>query len=104
MANQRALAQRDMLRQSILFDVNQSFADLDSAATPIGVMDISLKAARESLDLAEGRYTAGVGPSLEVTDARVAEAKAETDYVQALYDYRIAAARIAKAMVKGLKH
>jgi outer membrane protein len=105
MANQRSLeAQRDTLKQSILFDVDQAFADLESAATRISVMDISLKSARESLDLAEGRYSAGVGPSLEVTDARVAAAKAETDYVQALYDYQIATARLAKAMGKGLEY
>ncbi len=104
MANQRALeAQRDTLRQSILFDVNQAFADFESAATRIGVMDISLKNARESLELAEGRYDAGIGPSLEVTDARVAAAKAEIDYVQALYDYQISEARLAKAMGKGLE-
>jgi outer membrane protein TolC len=39
-----------------------------------------------------------VGPSLEVTDAQVAAAKAETDYIQALYDYQLAAARLFKAM------
>lgn len=66
-------------------------------------MDSSLKNARESLDLAEGRYEAGVGLSLEVTDAQVAAAKSETDYVQALYDYQLAAARLAKAMGKGLE-
>jgi outer membrane protein len=105
MANQRSLeAQRDTLKQSILFDVDQALADLESAATRISVMDISLKSARESLDLAEGRYSAGVGLSLEVTDARVAAAKAETDYVQALYDYQIATARLAKAMGKGLEY
>lgn len=103
-ANQYSLeAQRDTLRQSILLDVNQAYADLESAAARIAVMDSSLKNARESLDLAEGRYEAGVGLSLEVTDAQVAAAKSETDYVQALYDYQLAAARLSKAMGKGLE-
>jgi outer membrane protein TolC len=98
-ANQRALeARRDALRQSILLEVNQAYADLESASARISVMDSSLKKARESLDLAEGRYAAGVGPSIEVTDAQVAAAKAETDHVQALYDYQLAAARLLKAM------
>jgi TolC family type I secretion outer membrane protein len=96
-------AQRNSLRQSILLEVNQAYADLESATARISVMESSLKSARESIDLAEGRYRAGVGPSLEVTDAQVAGAKAETDYVQALYDYQLAAARLAKAMGKGLK-
>ncbi len=102
-ANQHALeAQRDALRQSILLEVNQAYADLESASARIAVMDSSLKSAQESLDLAEGRYRAGVGPSIEVTDAQVAAAKAETDHVQALYDYQLAAAKLAKAMGKGL--
>ncbi len=98
-SNERALeAQRDSLRQSILLEVNQAYADLESAAARIGVTDSSLKSARESLSLAEGRYEAGIGPALEVTDARLASVKAETDYVQALYDYQLAAARLFKAM------
>ncbi len=98
-ANLRALeAQRDTLRQSILLEVNQSYADLDNATARISVMESSLKSARESLELAQGRYEAGVGLSLEVTDAQVAAAKAETDYVQALYDYQLAVARVFKAM------
>jgi len=96
-------AQRNKLRQSILLEVNQAYADLESAAARISVMERSLKSARESLELAEGRYREGVGPSIEVTDAQVADAKAETDYVQALYDYQVAAAKLAKAMGKGLE-
>jgi outer membrane protein len=103
-ANQHSFeAQRDALRQSILLEVNQAFADLESAAARIAVVDSSLKSARESLELAEGRYKAGVGPSIEVTDAQVAAARAETDQVQALYDYQLAAARLAKAMGKGFE-
>jgi outer membrane protein TolC len=87
-----------MLRQSILLEVNQAYADLESASARIGVMESSLKKAKENFELAEGRYQAGVGLSLEVTDAQVAAVKAETDHVQALYDYQLAAARLMKAM------
>ncbi len=91
-------AQRDALRQSILLEVTQSYADLESATARIGVMESSLKSARESLELAQGRYEAGVGLSLEVTDAQVAAEKAETDHIQALYDYQLSVARLLKAM------
>lgn len=98
-ANLRALeAQRDALRQSILIEVNQSYADMESAQVRLGVMESSLTKARENLTIAEGRYEAGVGPSIEVTDAQVAAVTAETDHVQALYDYQLAAARLEKAM------
>jgi TolC family type I secretion outer membrane protein len=99
LANQRSLeAQRDLLRQALLLEVHQAYADLEGASARIIVMESSLKTARESLELAEGRYGAGVGPSIEVTDAQVAAVKAETDYVQALYDYQLAVARLFKAM------
>ena len=81
-----------------MLEVNQAHADLENAAARIDVMEISRQKARENLELAEGRYQAGVGPSLEVTDAQVAYIKAETDHVQALYDYQLAAARLLKAM------
>ena len=50
----------------------------------------ALRTARENLDLAEGRYQAGVGTMLEVTDARVSWIQSENDYIQSFYDYRIA--------------
>ena len=78
--------------------MNQAYADIESATARIDVMETSLKKARENLELAQGRYEAGVGPYIEVTDAQVAAVNAETDHVQALYDYQLAVARLFKAM------
>jgi len=98
-ANMRALeAQGQTLRQSILMELNQAYADIESATARISVMGLSIKKARENLELAQGRYEAGIGPYIEVTDAQVASINAETDHVQALYDYQLAAARLVKAM------
>ena len=98
-ANLQALeAQGRSFRQSILIELNQAYADIESAAARIAVMELSVKKAQESLELAQGRYEAGVGPYIEVTDAQVASVNAETDHIQALYDYQLAAARLFKAM------
>jgi len=91
-------AQGRSYRQSILIELNQAYADIESASARIAVMESSVKKAQESLELAQGRYEAGVGPYIEVTDAQVASVNAETDHVQALYDYQLAAARLFKAM------
>ena len=100
-ANLRALeAQRDTLKQSILMELHQAYADIESATARIAVMESSLKNARDNLELAQGRYEAGVGAYIEVTDAQVASVNAETNHVQALYDYQLAAARLFKAMGK----
>lgn len=100
-ANMIALeAQRNAVIQSVLLEVNQSYADMESAKVRIDVMESSLQKARESLQLAEGRYQAGVGPSIEVTDAQLAAVQAETDHIQARYDYQMSLARLLKAMGK----
>jgi outer membrane protein TolC len=61
-------------------------------------MESTLQKARENLEIAQGRYEAGVGPYLEVTDAQLSAVNAETDRIQALYDYYLAAARLFKAI------
>jgi outer membrane protein TolC len=101
-SNLQALeAQRDMLRQTILIDVCQYYADMESARVRIGVMERSLQKAAENLAIAQGRYEEGVGPYIEVTDAHVVSIKAEMDYVQSLYDFQLAAAMLLRAVGKG---
>jgi outer membrane protein len=90
-------AQRDTLRQSVLIELSQAYADMESARVRIDVMESSLQKARENLSIAQGRYEAGVGPYIEITDAQVSAVNAETDHVQALYDYQLAVARLLKA-------
>ena len=98
-ANVLALeAQRDRVKQSILLEVNQASADLESAAARVDVMEKTLQKARENLDISQGRYKAGVGPYIEVTDAQLSSVNSETDRIQALYDYHLAIARLLKAM------
>ncbi|HET6369741.1 MAG TPA: TolC family protein, partial [Nitrospiria bacterium] len=57
-----------------------------------------VRQAEENLELANGRFQAGVGTSVERTDAQVTLANAKTTQVQALYDYRVAEANLEKAM------
>jgi len=91
-------AQRNTIRQSILLELNQAFADMEGASARVDVMESTVKKAGESLELAQGRYEAGIGPYIEVTDAQLAAVNAETDHIQALYDYQLAVARLLKAM------
>jgi outer membrane protein len=98
-ANLLALeAQRDGVKQSILLEVNQAFADIEGAAARVEVMEKTLQKARENLDIVQGRYKAGVGPYIEVTDAQLSLVNSETDRIKALYDYHLAIAQLLKAM------
>ena len=74
----------------ILSTLESGYLNLMLAGKQIEVAQEALRTARENLDLAQGRYQAGVGTMLEVTDARVSWIQSENDYIQAFYDYRIA--------------
>ncbi|MBI5559836.1 MAG: TolC family protein, partial [Deltaproteobacteria bacterium] len=49
-------------------------------------------------DIANGRYRAGVGSPIEVTDAQVSYINAKTSYIRALSDYKVAQAALDTAI------
>lgn len=91
-------ANEETLRQSVLLDVQQAYLNLTEAGERITVAELTAKQAQENFDIANGRYAAGVGSPIEVTDADVALSNAKTAYNQALYDYKVARASLEKAM------
>lgn len=91
-------ANEEALRQGILLDIQQAYLNLQEAEERIFTAEITVRQAEENLDLAKGRYAAGVGNPIEVTDAQVAYSNAKTAYIQALYDYKLAQASLEKAM------
>lgn len=98
-ANLLALtANEEVLRQSVLLEVQQSLLNLTEAGERIVVAELTVRQAQENFEIANGRYAAGVGNPIEVTDADVALSNAKTSYNQALYDYKIARASLEKAM------
>lgn len=78
--------------------MEQAVLNLGEAAESIAVSEITARQADENLELANGRYAAGVGSPIELTDALVAVSNAKTAYISALYNYKIAAASLEKAM------
>jgi len=91
-------ANEESLRQSIFLEVQQAYLNFKEAEERIPVAELNVKQAQENFEIADGRYAAGVGNPIEVTDASVALTNAKTAYIQALYDYKIAIASLEKAM------
>ncbi len=91
-------ANEESLRQQIILDIRQAFLNLQAAEASISTSDIALKQARENLDLANGRYSAGVGSPIEVSDAFATYVTAQAAYTGSLYNYKLAQANIEKAM------
>jgi outer membrane protein TolC len=90
-------AGEETLRQGIFLEVKQAWLNLQEAADRIVAAEVIVRQAGENLELANGRYTAGVGSPIEVTDALVAESNAKTSFIAALYDYKIAQATLERA-------
>ena len=82
----------------VALDVWQAALSLDEAKAKLASTSKTVEQAEEGLRLARIRYEAGVGTPVEVTDARTALAAAETNHVNAVYSYRVAEARLARAV------
>ena len=91
-------ANEELLRQNIFLEVRQAYLNIKEAEERITATELTVKQAEENLEVANGRYAAGVGNPIEVTDAEVVLSNAKTAYIQALYDYKIAQASLEKAV------
>ena len=86
------------LKQDILLQVQQAYSNLRDAGERADAAKVGVRQATENLELATGRYKAGVGSPIEVADAVAALGSAGLLDAQALYDYKVAVASIEKAM------
>ena len=84
--------------ENALLDVEQNYLAVQEAGDRYTASTKLVDQADESLRLAEQQYKAGVGTSLDVTDAEVNRANARITRIQALYDYNSSVARLVKAM------
>lgn len=64
----------------------------------IQAAQVAVASAQENFRLAQGRFDAGVGTILELTDAQLALTQAQNTEAQALADFRIALARLDRAI------
>jgi outer membrane protein len=86
------------ISQTVRLEVRRALLDLREAEDSIRVSEKQVEQARESLAIAEGRYSAGVGNVLEVSDAQVGLFRARANNVRKLADYWIAVARLEQAI------
>jgi outer membrane protein len=84
-------------------EVSQAFLTLQTAFRAVGLQDTNRTAAREQLQLATERYRVGSGTFFELLDAQVAGLRAESDAVNATYDYHKALAALEAAVGRSLR-
>jgi outer membrane protein len=82
----------------IIQNVEQAEIAVEEAQERIQAAQALVASAQENFRLAQGRFDAGVGTILELTDAQLAFTQAQNTESQALADYRIALARLDRAV------
>ncbi|HXH83619.1 MAG TPA: TolC family protein [Candidatus Tectomicrobia bacterium] len=79
-------------------EVEQAQISVQEAEERIQAAQTAVASAQENFRLAQGRFDAGVGTILELTDAQLFLTQAQNAEAQALADYRIALARLERAI------
>jgi len=110
LAVSQAKAQQQDLQESVRArglqlqtEVIGAFLTLQTTYQAIAIQDTNRTAAREQLQLATERYRVGSGTFFELLDAQVAALRAETEYVNAVYDYHKALAALEAAVGRPLR-
>ena len=91
-------ASEAQVRQGIELDVRQSYLNLQSAREELTGADALQAQAAEALRIANVRFAAGVGTSLEVLSAQASSSQAEVAKAQALFNYNVARAALVRAV------
>ncbi|MFH0775633.1 MAG: TolC family protein [bacterium] len=88
----------DQLKKEIALEVKKAYLTAKSQKKVIETTEKQLSQAKESFESTQGRYSSGVAPIYEVTDAQASLNNARTNYVRAIYDYQIAIFTLKKVI------
>ena len=86
------------VRQLIEFEVRSAYLNMKEAEKLIKVAEEGIKNSQESFRIAQVKYNEGIATNTEVIDAQSTLIEAETNHLNALYDYNINRAALVKAM------
>ncbi|MEW6740790.1 MAG: TolC family protein [Nitrospirota bacterium] len=86
------------LRLDIIREIKDSYLNIENAGERIGVLQKAVETAKENLRIEVLRYETGSGTSTDVIDSQTMLLRAETDYLQAIYDKNIAIASLRRAI------
>ncbi|MDD5687905.1 MAG: TolC family protein [Elusimicrobia bacterium] len=91
---------REALEEGIKYEARAAYLNYKQAKDSIEANNENVDAAKENLVTAQKRFQLGLMTDIEVRDAQLALTQAETNYIQALYDYNVAIASLERAVGK----
>ena len=94
----KAVEQAKQVTDGVFLEVRQNYLSLQEAEKRIDTSAVAVEKAQEDLYIAREKYIAGVGTNLDVIDAQLALTQAQTNRIQALYDYNISRAKLDKSV------
>jgi outer membrane protein len=101
----RTDAQYNVRRQELALtaDVTSALVTLRAARQTVDLQNTNAATAREALQLAEERYRVGASTFVDLTTARAEYERAETDRIDALYEFHRAFAALEAAVGRTLR-
>ena len=94
------LAKNDLnlLKQDVYFEVQKAYINMMEFEEQIPLLEQKIKQTLENLELADGRYSVGLGDYIELQDAKVNYNNAQHSFVKAVFNYNVAKANLEKAI------
>lgn len=89
---------RDQLRLNVDLEVRQALSNINDAQTRAASTGVGAATADEAYRLANVRYQNGIGTILDVVNAQAQLAQAQTNLLNAQYDYQTSLAQLTRAI------
>ncbi len=90
--------QLEMFKDNLKIEVKSILLRIKEAEKRVQAQQHAIHQAERALYMAERRYYEGVGTQIEIGDALLALNLTKTNYVQAVYDHKVALAELDKAI------
>ena len=85
-------------KHHVYFDIQNLYVAMKQLEKRIPLMYQKVEQTLENFELADGRYTVGLGNFIELQDAQTNYNKAQLDFVQVVFKYNVAREEFLKAM------
>lgn len=97
---QVALAENEinLLKQNVYFELQNAYVNMIELEKQVPLLAVKVRQTLENFELADGRYSVGLGDFIELQDAKVQYNNAQHTYVETIYQYNVARANLEKAM------
>ncbi len=92
------VSSQQQLSLNVYNEVSQAYLNMAEAEETIPASELSVRLARENMDIAEGRFKEGVGTSIEVSDAQTTLSNAKLAHIQSLLNYKLTQATLERSI------